>query len=681
MFFFYFFLFVFFDVLTFFHFVCRVSFTLSPLSFFLCVHQDASQNQRLLEQQLEALKADAKLGIIDEDFMDVRAVETVLFAAEAAKSCSAARLAAGDDPHGCSAAVDFSTMKIEAVRRELQMQRRRLVIQTSRSKKQKKQYNAHMSECKNDLLGYIKRTANATSDQPDVVMFDNIINSDESFINILSSSSGISSKRSPASMLSHSVVSPQRRKLKLQLFTTNSGRGKGTRMQAQSFEETKASSGGETVLNSVSQLRPTYYVRKRKELGLDDTGRKGKLPPRRSVLKMTPALSALLNSSRLPRTSKDGKYFSKKTSEQKDSARDARARAKDSPMVLAAASAAEMAAEKNKAKHTTSERQHEKKNDTAVRLLKEKLQEQTEAAEERRRNNKERREAEKKASPMRLPLPLPLPSPLPSPSPPSLSPSLSPSSPLSSLPPSLSPLPPSLSPLSQLPIAPPAPPPGIPPATSTPDGAVQNEKRKEGKRTSASTSPLSSLPTAHPTDGTGISVDAIHAMLSTRDKRAASSTAVRTASTRSPEVPRPQFHYRSVKHRRKSDGLFAFTPSLDVTPAEERNMTHKKLNSIEKTTKARILNTIADAIHQRRSLFGTTISSVRRAFAAFDRSGDGLISSDEFRSGARRLDLGLSEIQMRACFDVLSGGNGLHAGINYNDFTNALQHRRDSLVN
>ena len=210
---------------------------------------------------------------------------------------------------------------------------------------------------------------------------------------------------------------------------------------------------------------------------------------------------------------------------------------------------------------------------------------------------------------------------------------------------------------------------------------MQNEKRKEGKHTPASTSPLSSLPTAHPTDGTGISVDTIHAMLSTREKRAASSAAVRTASTRSPEVPRPQFQYRSVKHRRKSDGLFAFTPSLDVTPAEERNMAQKKLNSIEKTTKARILNTIADAIHQRRSLFGTTISSVRRAFAAFDRSGDGLISSDEFRSGARRLDLGLSEIQMRACFDVLSGGKGLHAGINYNDFTNALQHRRDSLVN
>ena len=74
-----------------------------------------------------------------------------------------------------------------------------------------------------------------------------------------------------------------------------------------------------------------------------------------------------------------------------------------------------------------------------------------------------------------------------------------------------------------------------------------------------------------------------------------------------------------------------------------------------------------------KSFINRAISNVRRAFAAFDKNGDGIISQDEFRSGCRRLDLALSEIQITACFDVLRSNN--NSGINYNDFTTALQNR------
>ena len=128
----------------------------------------------------------------------------------------------------------------------------------------------------------------------------------------------------------------------------------------------------------------------------------------------------------------------------------------------------------------------------------------------------------------------------------------------------------------------------------------------------------------------------------------------RSPPSRSPmdNSHRPAFQYRSVKHRRKSDGLFQFTASLGVSGAvdiatssvtaaatqpQHPSQHQQSIDSIEKTTKARILNTIADAIHARRSLFGATISNVRRAFAAFDQNGDGVISQEEFRSGMRRL--------------------------------------------
>ena len=228
------------------------------------------------------------------------------------------------------------------------------------------------------------------------------------------------------------------------------------------------------------------------------------------------------------------------------------------------------------------------------------------------------------------------------------------------------------------------------------------EKGKFSTKTKRKTAGKAASPSmsAHATDGTGISIDAIEAMVSQTDK---SSTKTKRKTT-----GQPAFRYRSVQHRRMSDGLVGGymtstadgrtgEPSATVTsmssttsstteptssmsglqtePTERMNKSTKpSLASIEKQTKARILNTIVAAIHARRSLFGSTISDVKRAFNAFDQNGDGLISPEEFRSAIRRLGLGLSELQMTACFDVL--GNGKY--LDYHHFTDALQNRRDS---
>ena len=230
----------------------------------------------------------------------------------------------------------------------------------------------------------------------------------------------------------------------------------------------------------------------------------------------------------------------------------------------------------------------------------------------------------------------------------------------------------------------------------------KTEKGKFNTKTKRKTTGKAASPSmsAHATDGTGISIDAIEAMVSQTDK---SSTKTKRKTT-----GQPAFRYRSVQHRRMSDGLvggymtstadgrtgetsatvtsMSSTTSstteptssmsgLQTEPTERMNKSTKpSLASIEKQTKARILNTIVAAIHARRSLFGSTISDVKRAFNAFDQNGDGLISPEEFRSAIRRLGLGLSELQMTACFDVL--GNGKY--LDYHHFTDALQNRRDS---
>ena len=73
-------------------------------------------------------------------------------------------------------------------------------------------------------------------------------------------------------------------------------------------------------VDGVSQLEPTYYVRKRKELGLDRKSRKNKTKTKRSVLKLTPALSKLLNESRSSRKINGNNTFINKGGSSDDNA-------------------------------------------------------------------------------------------------------------------------------------------------------------------------------------------------------------------------------------------------------------------------------------------------------------------------------------------------------------------------
>ena len=84
------------------------------------------------------------------------------------------------------------------------------------------------------------------------------------------------------------------------------------------------------------------------------------------------------------------------------------------------------------------------------------------------------------------------------------------------------------------------------------------------------------------------------------------------------------------------------------------------------------------AVHKRRSLFGNTISNIESGFQAFDRSGKGCISLEDFQTALYRLDLGLSLVQSRALFDVIDSN---HDGtINWTEFVQALQFRRKSIA-
>jgi hypothetical protein len=610
------------------------------------------------------LKAEAKLGIIDEEFLDIRTVEIVLFAADAAKTCASQRLSAGDDPHGCSAAVDYALAKVNAVRSELKLQRRKRHILQTRNEKDAKAYLEHMNESKHALLDYIKRSAN--SEHPDL---PTALKEDTE-----------TKRRELGRPLSRPTLSPKRRDLKLSLFETSIQKRKKNQKREQTFEEAKraeassfsTSSNGRST--SLSQLQPTYYVRKRKELGLDV--KKNRAPPRRSVLKLTPALSALLNESRLPRrqtvlpsTDKtDTNTFSTSMGTSAGQGRN-----KGNGIT------SDTGGNNNETKReweTRMERDNHEHYDidyydttSGLHGVKDDEQEFVQQSQE-------------EGSLLR---PLPPPPPIAPPAPPSVPPppqppfrddgdqwksvEISTTSTNSTNSSSTSPPATTIPPASPYTVSPEALH-TIPPAT-TATTATATASVSSPVPTSAA--PMNSA-AAHPTDGTGISVDDIRAMI-------ASKGSPTKRSSSSPTADRPAFRYRAIKHRRMSDGLFAYQSPLNITPAERRNQAEKNLESIKKTTRARILNTIADAIHHRRSLFGSTISNVRRAFAAFDRNNSGVISVDEFRSGSRRLGLGLSEIQMAAVFDVLQKrGKDGENGISYNDFTQALQYRRDSII-
>ena len=94
-------------------------------------------------KELNALKAEAKVGILDETFMNLRNVEVALFAADAAASCSSARLLSGDDPHGCSAAVKYAMKQVSAVRNAMHLEKRKYKINRGRNKKSKMKMQEH----------------------------------------------------------------------------------------------------------------------------------------------------------------------------------------------------------------------------------------------------------------------------------------------------------------------------------------------------------------------------------------------------------------------------------------------------------------------------------------------------------------------------------------------------------
>ena len=89
------------------------------------------------------MKAEAKVGILDETFMNLRNVEVALFAADAAASCSSARLLSGDDPHGCSAAVKYAMKQVAAVRNAMHLEKRKYKINRGRNKKSKMKMQEH----------------------------------------------------------------------------------------------------------------------------------------------------------------------------------------------------------------------------------------------------------------------------------------------------------------------------------------------------------------------------------------------------------------------------------------------------------------------------------------------------------------------------------------------------------
>ena len=171
----------------------------------------------------------------------------MLFAADAAKTCASQRLSAGDDPHGCSAAVDYALAKVNAVRSELKLQRRKRHILQTRNEKDAKAYLEHMNESKHALLDYIKRSAN--SEHPDL---PTALKEDTE-----------TKRRELGRPLSRPTLSPKRRDLKLSLFETSIQKRKKNQKREQTFEEAKraeassfsTSSNGRST--SLSQLQPS----------------------------------------------------------------------------------------------------------------------------------------------------------------------------------------------------------------------------------------------------------------------------------------------------------------------------------------------------------------------------------------------------------------------------------------
>ena len=92
--------------------------------------EEANANMRLLEQQLRAIKAEAKVGLIDGAFAEPTEIERCVFAAEAARKVAAQRLsgAQGEDCEACHASVAYAKEVVGKARQALGAQRTKLKV-------------------------------------------------------------------------------------------------------------------------------------------------------------------------------------------------------------------------------------------------------------------------------------------------------------------------------------------------------------------------------------------------------------------------------------------------------------------------------------------------------------------------------------------------------------------------
>ena len=109
-----------------------------------------------------------------------------------------------------------------------------------------------------------------------------------------------------------------------------------------------------------------------------------------------------------------------------------------------------------------------------------------------------------------------------------------------------------------------------------------------------------------------------------------------------------------------STGLFSYVTPLGSTPAKADERSPSPSKGMSKSTRRKILASIAEAIHSHRTLFGRTINNAKRAFEVFDRNSSGKISLTEFAEGLRRLDVILTPEQTRELLGAIdSNGDGL----------------------
>ena len=118
-------------------------------------------------------------------------------------------------------------------------------------------------------------------------------------------------------------------------------------------------------------------------------------------------------------------------------------------------------------------------------------------------------------------------------------------------------------------------------------------------------------------------------------------------------------------------------PRVARSPHQGR-VPHAEAASYPKPAQRRAIATLLlEAIENKRGLYGKEMSSVREAFEAFDRNGDGHISPDEFGEAVMRLDLGLTLEQVDAVVDTMDTN---HDGeIEWREFVTALLGSEPSL--